>query len=368
MPDRHNHSQPLQAEIVLPAGKLADTLDFFIDELGFRLDSIMPAEAPVRAQISGYGMSVCLLDDYDGDPGTLCLRMPVKAENQTFPDKQIAPNGTVIRYASITPEVSLPSLRPSRVIQHLSDASAWTHGRAGMLYRDLIPDRQGGRFIASHIRIPAGGPVADNVHFHHVRFQLIYCYRGWVRLVYEGQGEPFVMRAGDCVLQPPLIRHRVLEASDGLEVIEVGGPAEHMTCLDYDMQLPGPDYSSTHDFNGQQYQFFQASDTEWRPAYMNGFESCDLGIAAATEQTVTALVLRPAQTVERVEPVTTHNHELAFWFVLQGAMQLINSPQPATQLSVGDSMVIPAGSGYGFRCCSDDLRLLEITVTDSGQS
>ena len=32
---------------------------------------------------------------------------------------------------------------------------------------------------------------------------MIFVKAGWVRLVYEDQGEPFVMVAGDCVLQPP---------------------------------------------------------------------------------------------------------------------------------------------------------------------
>ena len=68
-----------------------------------------------------------------------------------------------------------------------------------MLYRDLLPSRQGGRFIASHIRIPDAGPVPDEVHFHNIRFQLIFCVAGWVRLVYEDQGDEFVLNAGDCV-------------------------------------------------------------------------------------------------------------------------------------------------------------------------
>src|SRR6185436_13024852 len=109
----------------------------------------------------------------------------------------------------------------------------WTRGRAGMRYRDLIPGRQGGRFIASHIAIPEGGPVADYVHHHFVRVQLIYCHRGWVRVVYEDQGAPFMLEAGDCVLQPPGIRHRVLESSVGLEVIEIGSPAVHETFADH---------------------------------------------------------------------------------------------------------------------------------------
>ena len=93
-----------------------------------------------------------------------------------------------------------------------------------MLYRDLIPGRLGGRYIASHITIPEGGPVADWVHFHRIAVQMIVVRRGWVRVVYEDQGEPFVMNAGDLVLQPPEIRHRVLESSPGLEVVEIGCP------------------------------------------------------------------------------------------------------------------------------------------------
>src|SRR3546814_7577110 len=105
-----------------------------------------------------------------------------------------------------------------------------------MHYRDLIPGRLGGRFIASHIRIPDGGEVADYVHYHRVRFQMIFCKTGWVRVVYEDQGPPFVLHAGDCVLQPPQIRHRVLEASAGLEVVELGCPAVHETCADHGLR------------------------------------------------------------------------------------------------------------------------------------
>ena len=122
-----------------------------------------------------------------------------------------------------------------------------------MQYRDLIPSRLGGRFIASHIRIPDGGPVPDYVHFHHIRFQMIYCKAGWARLVYEDQGEPFLFHAGDCVLQPPEIRHRVLEASDGLEVIEIGCPAVHETFADHAMTLPTPHLLPERDFGGQRF-------------------------------------------------------------------------------------------------------------------
>ena len=101
-----------------------------------------------------------------------------------------------------------------------------------------MPSRAGGAVVASHIRVATNGPVPDYVHYHRVQFQMIYCVRGWARLVYEDGGPPSIMKAGDCVVQPPTIRHRVLESGDGLEVVEVSCPAEHETMADPDMQLP----------------------------------------------------------------------------------------------------------------------------------
>src|SRR4051794_5404664 len=40
----------------------------------------------------------------------------------------------------------------------------WTIGRAGMRYRDLIPRQPGGKLIASEIQLTQAGNVPDNVH------------------------------------------------------------------------------------------------------------------------------------------------------------------------------------------------------------
>jgi quercetin dioxygenase-like cupin family protein len=158
----------------------------------------------------------------------------------------------------------------------------WHVGRAGMEYRDLVPDRLDGRLIVSHIRIRDGGPVPDYVHYHAIDFQLIYVRAGWVRVVYEAQGAPFVMRAGDCVVQPPLIRHRVLEASAGLEVIELASPARHATYVDHDLVLPMPDLDPDREFRGQRFSWHRGS----------GLAVEDLGVAAATQGLVTARIIR----------------------------------------------------------------------------
>src|SRR4051812_39155093 len=140
-------------------------------------------------------------------------------------------------------------------------------GRAGMLYRDLIPGRLGGRYIASHITIDGGGPVADWVHYHRIALQIIVVRKGWVRVVYEDQGEPFVMQAGDMVLQPPEIRHRVLESSPGLEVVEISAPAVHATFADHEIELPNGHCDGQRLFGGQRFLRHIADRTPWTTAH-----------------------------------------------------------------------------------------------------
>ena len=64
------------------------------------------------------------------------------------------------KFVSASAAIELPPLKPSFVVSRI-EAADWGVGRAGMRYRDLIPDRQGGVFIASPIHIADGGPVPD---------------------------------------------------------------------------------------------------------------------------------------------------------------------------------------------------------------
>jgi mannose-6-phosphate isomerase-like protein (cupin superfamily) len=57
---------------------------------------------------------------------------------------------------------------------------------------------------------------------------MFYVLKGWIRFVYEGQGE-HTFREGDCVLQPPSIVHNELECSDDVEILEIYAPAVHET-------------------------------------------------------------------------------------------------------------------------------------------
>ncbi len=350
------------AEIVLPCTELADTLPFFTKRLGFRTDAIFPADDPAVAVISGFGLRIRLVRGGEGSPGVVRLHCTKPAQIVDGATELTAPNGTRIEIVEADPPLELPPVAQSFVLNKVGDAGgdAWGVGRAGMGYRDLIANRQGGRFIASHIRITEGGPVPDMVHFHKVRFQMIYCYRGWVDLLYEDQGPLFRMSAGDCVLQPPEIRHRVVESSAGLEVIEIGCPADHITCIDHDLELPTPDLKPDRDFCGQRFVRHRLDQASWQPWRFDGIEARDIGIGAATDGLAGAQVLR----FNGTETMPTHRHEgeFVFQFVLKGSATLEAEGQGSNALSAGDSFVIPSGMVFGLNGCSDDLELLEVAL------
>ena len=72
-PPPANTGEVRAAEVVLPCGDLQETLDFFIDLLGFRLDAIRPADSPAEAVVSGYGVRLRLERGAASAPGLLRL-------------------------------------------------------------------------------------------------------------------------------------------------------------------------------------------------------------------------------------------------------------------------------------------------------
>ena len=351
--------QNIRAEVVLPTKQLRDDIPFFTKTLGMRMDEIFPADDPSVAVFSGYGLRVRVQKDAQTPPGLLrilCDDPMLIAGGQT---ELIAPNGTRIEIAALASPVEMPPVAHEFVMRRMADQAPWVIGRAGMHYRDLIPSRLGGSIIASHIRIPGGGPVPDMVHFHSVGFQLIYCYKGWVDLVYEDQGPPFRLEAGNCVIQPPEIRHRVLFASEDLEVIEIGVPAEHITTIDHEMQLPNGPANPKRRFSGQQFVHHRADAARWMPSRLAGFDSRDTTIAAHTQNVAGVHVLKangaPCQRV-------SHNADILFSFVMEGAMTLQAEGQQSVQLTPGDAFVIPPGMLSQYLEISEDCELLEVAL------
>jgi quercetin dioxygenase-like cupin family protein len=332
------------AQVVVPCSDLQATMDYLIERLGFRMDVIFPADAPSTAVLTGHGLTLRLeVTNGDTPAPTLRLLVDLWALPPGTPRRLELPNGMKVELVEAKPAIEVPEGRQEFVISRAGSADDWGRGRASMQYRDLIPGRLGGRFVASHIVIPEGGPVPDYVHYHRVRFQMIFCKAGWVRVVYEDQGPPFVMQAGDCVLQPPEIRHRVLEASPGLEVIEVGCPALHETAADHELPLPTGKLAPDRLFSGQRFARSVANGATWLPWRIAGFAARDTGIAAATSGLAGAAVVRSsgdaAGTIQ-------HDGEFLFFFVLRGELGVRGDGLDRHQLSQNESCVIPAGAGF----------------------
>ncbi|HVF30728.1 MAG TPA: cupin domain-containing protein [Pyrinomonadaceae bacterium] len=346
---------------------------------GFRLEMIMPADAPREALLSKGSAWVRVVQSLEGSNVTTLAPQDLRdackdGDRQDSPPSEggvdaasadgvvLSPQPTEIRVgedqenhpALAKPRAPLLRKEGSFVVASLpvlevGDASAkevvhhnldtlqtqvWIPGRAGMEYRDLIPGRLHGFLIASHIRLTQGGEVPDYVHYHKLLFQMIYCRAGWVRVVYEDQGEPFVMNAGDCVLQPPGIRHRVLESSAGAEVIELSSPAEHETWVEHELTLPNAHGTADRRFAGQSFVRHVAAAAGWESH--STFESRNIGIADATDRLADVCVMR----VSKLTALESAKDHTCFIFILHGEVAVDGQPDV---LTADDCAIVPAG-------------------------
>jgi uncharacterized protein YjlB len=305
---------------------VCEDLNLAIDDLkrdGFRLDLIYPADDPHSVVLSN---------------GSEAVRLT------TCPE-------------AAAPSDRLPGFTPEFVLTRAGSSPG--QGRAGMLYRDLIPGRFGGRYIASRISIPGGGPVADWVHYHRIALQMIYVRRGWVSVVYQDGGDPLVMREGDLVVQPPEIRHRVLESSPGLEVVEISAPAVHATYADHELDLPNGS-NPGRIFGGQRFLHHVAAQTPWTPA--NGGEAQETEVKVATSGLADARTVRP-RNGEALSFGGQHG-ELVFGFVMDGSAML--DYRGLREVGPADAFVIPPGHAWRLTHPSGDFRLLHVTTANLG--
>lgn len=284
---------------------------------GYRLDMIMPADAPRTALLS---------------KGDECL--------------QVISNAETAEHAEENSAISASSALKS---------SEWITGRAGMQYRDLIPDRLGGRLIASHIRIKDDGEVPDYIHYHKVRFQMIYCKAGTIRVVYEDQGPPFELNAGDCVLQPPEIRHRVLESTAGAEVIEISSPAEHETWVEHDLALPTKTTDPDRIFNGQRFVRSVAVGAQSHSHGPVAYRDTRIGDACGGFADVRLAKFHVGG------PPTKFGHSSdLFVFVLSGEVE-VSDVGKTSRLAEGESILLPAGHASTINALSE-AEVLEVAL------
>lgn len=352
--------------VVVRTTEFAADLAALTDRFGFRVELIFPADRPATAVVAAHGVRLRLEAAEMSAPVSIRIDTLHLPEDGPTNGPATLPGGTMIEYVRThgsgpLDPTELPPNRPSFWIDR--DDGGGGVGRAGMRYRDLLPDRWGGRFISSLISIADGGPVPDYVHHHRIRFQLIFVKEGWVRVVYEDQGDPFVLERGDCVIQPPGIRHRVLESSAGMEVVEIGCPAEHETRADPSLELPNGVGDPARRWDGQRFVRHVAAGAPHHPWHHPGWEYRETGVAAATDGLAGVRVARPvAGSTSSGSHSTPEDGEFSQLVVLRGRVTLEVPGRRAEVLSDGDAVAIPPGTTYALLAPGPDCELLDVTL------
>ncbi len=115
-------------------------------------------------------------------------------------------------------------------VSHLDPRDFAAGLRSYARYRDLgISQATAGAAVAHVIKFVP--PCTDEVrqwHTHDVEFQMIYVLRGWITTEMEGR-KPEKMLVGSAWIQPPKIKHRVIDYSEDCEVLEIVMPADFRT-------------------------------------------------------------------------------------------------------------------------------------------
>jgi hypothetical protein len=162
-----------------------------------------------------------------------------KARAKTAPRRKIAASSTKrakaarARPSGRAKPAARAKPRPKQkfTVSHHNEADFKSGLRSYANYRDLgISPATHGMVQAHVIRFvpPCRPEEVSKLHYHDVDFQMVYVLKGWIKSKFEGEGE-IVMRTGSCWIQPPRIKHAVLDYSDDCEVLEIILPADFPT-------------------------------------------------------------------------------------------------------------------------------------------
>jgi Cupin domain len=124
-----------------------------------------------------------------------------------------------------------PRRKHSFVASHLREEDFEGGLRRYAKYRDLGTSKATGGMVQAHVIrfVPPCLPEeVSKLHFHDVEFQMVYVLKGWIKTELEGQGA-VTMQTGSAWIQPPRIKHKVLDYSDDCEVLEIVLPADFET-------------------------------------------------------------------------------------------------------------------------------------------
>ena len=157
-----------------------------------------------------------------------------KAKSRTMAKLQAGPQKTSARKSTAAARTKPKAkVKPKQTFNanHLREEDFRADGlRTYAKYRDLGMSKASNGLLQAHvIRLvpPCDPKVVSKRHYHDVDVQMIYVLKGWIKGEYDGQ--EVTVRQGGAWLQPPKIKHTVLDYSDDCELLEIVLPAEFKT-------------------------------------------------------------------------------------------------------------------------------------------
>tara|TARA_Y100000590_G_C15684130_1_gene1000943 strand:+ start:138 stop:1208 length:1071 start_codon:yes stop_codon:yes gene_type:complete len=345
-------------DFCLPSINLEEDIDYYEKNLKFKLVEIYPAESPEVAILSGHGMRIRLETNTSLNPGRIRIAKKnisnLNKSKKTF----LASNGTEIEIVQESTNHSLLFSNEEMQVNNF-DEDNWLNGRAGMLYRNLINEKTKVNFIASHIKIPKGGPVNDKVHYHEINFQIIFCFNGWAKVVYENQGDPITLSKFDCILQPPKIRHKVLESSDNLEVLELTVPGRHSTKIDNKMILPNNIIDKEKLFSNMKFCYFNYKNSQIEKSDTSNILCRNTNIDIATNYKASVEILE-SQSIARYQ--INNKNKIFFIFVLDGKITINENQNQSYILKKNHSLFSQKNSQLKLMLQSENTKLLKVEI------
>ena len=123
-----------------------------------------------------------------------------------------------------------PRAKQRFTVSHLRETDFVDGLRSYARYRDLGVAQATDGMVQAHVirMVPPCTDDARKAHYHDVEFQMVYVLKGSMTTDFDGQG-PITMHAGSCWIQPPRIKHTVLDYSNDCEVLEIILPADFET-------------------------------------------------------------------------------------------------------------------------------------------
>lgn len=170
----------------------------------------------------------------------------------------------------------------------------------------------------------------------------------------------------------------MLESSAGLEVLELGVPAEHLTRADRSFplleQLQGQHEEASSAakaiFGGQRFVRYQASEAGeagWQSEAGGGLEVRSTGVAAATAGLAEVSICRRSAASVRPSSLREQTAPILFARVNRGTacLETASSRDAAAQctsLGEGDTFTVPSGHWWRLDQASAELELLRFEL------